>query len=294
MDALKIAETLSKSSLIPEAFRGKPGDVLIALQMGAEVGLSPMQALQGIAVINGRPSIWGDAALALVRAHPSIVSIQEEITGTAETLVATCTVTRVKRGREETTKRTFSKYDAAQAGLWGGKDPWKKYPQRMLQMRARGFAIRDAAADILKGLAFGEEQADIEPVNVTPTISVSKASSVGDQLAQIAAKVTPPAEAPSADESTGGGSDEEELPDFAAMKSADVGTFMVDTARAIGLSPAGLKEIIADFGALTKASAPAIYRRLKQLATTDGISRAAETEAVDTAAEGDGVQESLL
>ena len=61
---------MAKSELVPKAFRNKPEDVLVAIQLGTEIGFAPMQALQSIAVINGRPSVWGDGFLALIMASP--------------------------------------------------------------------------------------------------------------------------------------------------------------------------------------------------------------------------------
>jgi len=75
--ALKMAELISKSSFCPKNYIGKSGDILIAMQMGAEVGLKPMQAIQNISVINGRPSLWGDAMLALVQSHKDFDYIKE-------------------------------------------------------------------------------------------------------------------------------------------------------------------------------------------------------------------------
>ena len=61
-EATELAGLLAQSTIVPIDFRGKPGDVLVAMMMGGEVGLSPIQSLQNIAVINGRPCIWGDSA----------------------------------------------------------------------------------------------------------------------------------------------------------------------------------------------------------------------------------------
>src|SRR5438094_2447904 len=69
-EAMKLAELMAKSDLVPKDYQNKPGNVLIAVQMGAEVGLAPMQAIQSICVINGRPTLWGDGLLAVVQAHP--------------------------------------------------------------------------------------------------------------------------------------------------------------------------------------------------------------------------------
>ena len=157
--AVKFSETLASSSMVPAAFKGKPADILVAVQWGSEVGLAPMQALQNIAVINGRPALYGDALLALVLRHPEYGGHQETLEG--ET--ATCTIVRIVKGREVTTTRTFSIGDAKRANLWGKAGPWKQHPKRMLQMRARGFAIRDAFADALKGVIGREEADDLGP-----------------------------------------------------------------------------------------------------------------------------------
>lgn len=166
-EAMRFSDLLAQSDLVPPHFRGKPGNVLTAIQWGREVGLSPMQALQNIAVINGRPSIWGDAALALVRGSPVCVDVIETIEGDGEKAVATC---EARRRDAEPVIRRFSVADAKKAGLWSKQGPWQQYPGRMLQQRARGFALRDAFPDVLRGVITVEEARDIprEPIDVTP------------------------------------------------------------------------------------------------------------------------------
>ena len=157
-EAIKFSEMLSKSSMVPRAYQGKPEDILVCVQWGYEIGLAPMQALQNIAVINGKPSVYGDAAMALVLASPVCEGIEESIEdeGTPNP-VAVCIARR--KGRNPV-RSTFSVEDAKRAGLWGKTGPWTAYPKRMLAMRARGFAIRDAFADVLKGLITAEEAQD--------------------------------------------------------------------------------------------------------------------------------------
>lgn len=129
---------------------------MIAILHGMEVGLSPMQALQRIAVVNGRPTIWGDGALALVQASGLAEEVSERIDGDGpDTWIANCEVLR--RGSSLPTIRRFSVDDARRARLWGKQGPWSDYPLRMLQMRARAFALRDAFADVLGGLYLREE-----------------------------------------------------------------------------------------------------------------------------------------
>jgi hypothetical protein len=130
-------------------------DIMIAVQHGLEVGLSPMSALQNIAVVNGKPCIYGDAALALCCSHPSFLDIEETVEGN----VATCIV---KRRDRSPVVRKFSEADAKKAQLWGKQGPWTYYPSRMLQMRARSWALRDAFPDALKGLGIREEVQDYQ------------------------------------------------------------------------------------------------------------------------------------
>lgn len=178
-EAMSYAKMIAESSFCPKGMQGKPGDVLIAVQMGAEVGLSPMQALQNIAIINGRPCIWGDAALALVQVSSQYVSHREWEETTPQGLTAFCSITR--RGSEEYVK-SFSEADAKKANLWGKAGPWTQYPSRMLQMRARGFALRDKFADALKGLNIREEVEDYQdeprskvvPISTRQTIEVKQ------------------------------------------------------------------------------------------------------------------------
>jgi len=157
-EAIKFSKMLAASSMVPKQFQGKPEDILVAVQWGSEVGLPIMSALQNIAVINGKPTIYGDAALALVTAHPQYGGHQEWLDG--ET--AHCRITRLVNAEKVDTERTFSVGEAKRAGLLNKAGPWQQYPNRMLQMRARGFAIRDAFPDALKGVGIDENKGSSE------------------------------------------------------------------------------------------------------------------------------------
>lgn len=151
--ALTFAGYLADSDMVPKDFKGRPGNCLIAIQWGAELGLKPLQAMQNLAIINGRPSLWGDAVIALVRASVLCEYVIETETATA----STCTV---KRRGEPEQSRTFTDEDAAKAGLKGKQGPWSQFPKRMRQMRARAFALRDVFPDVLRGLPVAEEIMD--------------------------------------------------------------------------------------------------------------------------------------
>jgi hypothetical protein len=162
-EAMELGKLIANSSFCPTAMRGKPGDVILAIEMGAEVGLSKMQALQNIAVINGKPCLYGDGALAVAMSCAHYISHREWFEGSIEeeTLTAFCAVTR--KNSEEYIK-PFSMADAKKAGLWSKVGVWQQYPQRMLQMRARAFAIRDKFADALRGIRIAEEVQDYQVI----------------------------------------------------------------------------------------------------------------------------------
>src|SRR5208282_2831793 len=166
-EAMALAKLIASSELAPKDYKAKPGNVLIAMQLGAELGVAPMSALANISVINGRAAVWGDLALALVQTHPDYEGHKEFFEGTGDTRRA---VFQIKRKGQEWHQSTFSVQDAKTAKLWqkrgsNGQDtPWITSPDRMLAMRARGFGLRDKFADALKGLRLAEEAMDMPPV----------------------------------------------------------------------------------------------------------------------------------
>lgn len=157
-ELMHFSKIAAESGMVPRDYVGKPAAIVIACQMGAELGLAPMQSLQNIAVINGRPSVWGDTLLALVRSSPICDDVVETIEGEGSATTAVCVA--IRKGKKPVENR-FSFADAQNAGLLNKPGPWKSYPRRMLQMRARGFALRDAFPDVLRGLITSEEAQDI-------------------------------------------------------------------------------------------------------------------------------------
>lgn len=183
--ALTFSQYLADSDMVPKDYKGKPGNCLIAMQWGAEVGLKPLQALQNLAVINGRPALWGDSVIAIVRASP----LCEYVIETDDGHTATC---KVKRRGEPEQIRTFSVDDARAAGLAGKQGPWTQFPKRMRQMRARAFALRDVFPDVLRGVNIAEEARDMpvekdmgaaEVVDTPQAPAASKTESLRNKVA---------------------------------------------------------------------------------------------------------------
>ncbi len=159
-EARELAASIKTSGYAPKGM--SEIDIVLSMQYGLELGLQPMQAIQNISVINGKPSIWGDLMLALCKSHRDWEWSKE--TFCAETQTAKCVV---KRKGEPEAVSEFSMDQAKKANLAGKTGPWSQYPQRMLQMRARGFALRDAFPDALKGVISTEEARDYDRVDLS-------------------------------------------------------------------------------------------------------------------------------
>jgi hypothetical protein len=181
-----------------------------------------MQALQNIAVINGKPSVYGDAAMALVQASPVCEDIEEYFDGEGTpNPVAVCVAKR--KGRKPVVAK-FSVEDAKRAGLWGKQGPWQAYPKRMMQMRARGFALRDAFPDVLKGLITAEEAQD-DPTEERSAPAPKKSSA--NPLDTIAPISAPILEAPQPPQTIEEPPPMEEVPLEVLMQQAEEAGFEV-------------------------------------------------------------------
>ena len=183
-DMYRFAKYVIASGLAPKQF-DTPEKILVAMQYGKEINLQPMEALRSIAVINGRPSIYGDALPKLVLASGKCEIFEEWAEGKGDDWAAYC---KVKRTDMETVRtEKFSIADAKRAKLWGKSGPWTNYPQRMLKMRARAFAFRDMFSDVLAGFHTVEEVRDYEPIRpdlpkVTPISLTAELEVTGDEL----------------------------------------------------------------------------------------------------------------
>ena len=205
-EAMAFAKLMADSDLVPKDFKGKPGNVLIAVQMGAEIDLPPMQAIQNIAVINGRPGIFGDVGKAVLRSKGCKID-ERDIKEVEKTQEAWCKITRPNGESQE---RTYSVANAKTAKLWGKEGPWSTNPYRQMAWRAFWFCARDTASDMLKGLAGAEELMDYPPERVVETTAVKmpqplptidevmKQREQQKEAAQIDKAATQPQEAPPA------------------------------------------------------------------------------------------------
>lgn len=149
-DMVAKAEIMIKSGFLPKAYN-KPEAVIMACTIGAELGFSPMQSLNVINVIEGKPTLSVNACLALVQKSGGYVE-------TLELTETKCVIRVTRPGRPEHIEE-FTLVDASKAGLTG-KSNWVKMPKNMLYARAASNGIRRVYADVLSGLYTTEEMND--------------------------------------------------------------------------------------------------------------------------------------
>jgi hypothetical protein len=160
----ELARMIVLAEWAPDCYRDIDGNYLqpkieLAILHGATVGLGPIAAVHAIAVIGGTPSIWGDGALSVIE-HSGLLEdmVEDYEVDDEEGLTAICTMKRRDRPTPIVTR--FSMAMAERAGLTRSEGPWQTYPERMLRMRARSWTMRDAFADVLRGLQLREEVED--------------------------------------------------------------------------------------------------------------------------------------
>lgn len=224
-----------ESDLCPQQYRGKPKDAMIAILAGRAVGWEPIQALTAIAVINGRPSMYGDGPVGLAHASGLVDWINEwwELDGNVchepnyadlrqypDSLTA-CWQTHRKDNSEPSKPSRFSVADAKAAGLWGKRGPWVNYPKRMLVCRARAWGLRDNYADALQGISQAEEWADMHPAKAADPLEA-----IEGEVVEPAHELPPPEPAVTA-------ADKRQL-------MADVEQYLMDH----GQEPAGVVDLI--------------------------------------------------
>jgi hypothetical protein len=146
---LRLAERISKTAMVPATLRGKPDEVLAVVMYGAELGIGPMQALQQINFISGKPSAAAELLRALVmEAGHQFILVTDSTKATAR-----CR----RKDWDEWQETTFTMDDAHRANLGAG-DGWKKYPDQMLGARVTSKACRMWFADVIAGMSYTPEE----------------------------------------------------------------------------------------------------------------------------------------
>jgi hypothetical protein len=207
----KLVRGIVASGIVPDAFtykdnvrdaddtiihkKGEANEPLIIMGVlkAMELGLPPLTGLSYLLPINNRFTVWGEGATALAQSHGLIVKQTHVKVGPAMDPALELKdwpdeygheVRYWRKGQDEPYIGRYTVKDAKRAGLWmnASKQPWIKYPDRMLFNRARAFALRDGFADALSGLAIAEEVRDMtpEPIDGVEVRAISKKSALSD------------------------------------------------------------------------------------------------------------------
>ncbi len=278
-ETYRLAVAVCKAGMAPKGL-DTPEKATVAILHGLEIGMTPMAALQRIAVVNGRPTIWGDAAIGLVRGSGLCEYVRETMAGEGEQRIAKCEAKR--KGEPEAVTRTFSVADAKKAGLWNKSGPWSQFPDRMLQLRARAFALRDGFADVLGGMYLREEIDDQTPVREAP-LAAQDAPAAGQRL-------TPPpapkqiATAPAHDPDTG------EISDASNVLPADESA-QLKTGLLRQLAKCGTSAAIDGWNERAVAALPTLQPADREEVLRERDARAAEAYERERGAQADDADE---
>lgn len=164
-EAYAMATLLARAGMVPKGMTTE--QAAVAILRGLRLGMGPMESVQGISVINGRPTLWGDAMVATVKASGLLVNEKTEYLPSLKDCQGV-RYTAWRKGVDEPYVGFFSVSMAKTAGLWGKSGPWTSNPIRMLMQRARAFALRDGFADVLQGMGSAEEALDVAAQSALP------------------------------------------------------------------------------------------------------------------------------
>ena len=162
--ALRLADTICDTQIVPQALRGHPDAVVAVILQGFELGLGPMQSLRSVVMIAGTPTLKAETMRAMILARGHGYSLE------ATDDAATFKCHRREWPAERWDTFTFTMADAKRANLLG-KDNWKMYPRSMLSARVTSEAARAVFPDVVAGVSYTpEEIGDTTPASPPPTV----------------------------------------------------------------------------------------------------------------------------
>jgi len=155
-DRIEHAKIVAQSSLIPPEYRGKPADIVWAMDIGDALGVPYTQVMQSMVVARGKMTMSADLMGAVVRRAGHKLRLREDGDSVTATLI------RADDSDYEFTV-TWDKAKAQAAGLWGSRGPWQQYPRQMLRARAITEVCRQGASDALAGTVYTPEELESTP-----------------------------------------------------------------------------------------------------------------------------------
>lgn len=166
----RVANMLSKSSLVPASYQGNPQDCFIAVEMAARMNTSPIFIMQNLYVVKGKPSWAGQACMAMINACGKFRNVRHVYVGEKGTDSRGCYVTAERIADGETVNGTEINMAMAKAEGWTSNPKWRNMPEQMLAYRAAAFFARIHCPEALMGLQTTEEVIDVT-VNSTDELT---------------------------------------------------------------------------------------------------------------------------
>ena len=185
-NAQRIAKALASSQLVPKEFQGQQGlaNVLVAMEISGRMGLSPLQVMQNLHVIHGRPSWSSQFIIATINGCGRFTPLDYNITGEGDGMACQAVATEIATGKE--LKGPTVSIAMAKKEGWYSKtgSKWQSFPELMLRYRAAAFWGRVYVPEYLVGMKTQEEVIEIEAVDVSES-KKSKPAIVEEINAQI-------------------------------------------------------------------------------------------------------------
>jgi hypothetical protein len=173
--AARVANMLSKSKIVPEAYQNRPEDCFIAVELAARMNTSPVFIMQNLYVVKGKPSWAGQACMAMITACGKFKSVRHVYTGTKGTENRGCYVEAIRISDGELIQGTEVTIKMAKDEGWMSNSKWKNMPEQMLGYRAASFFARMYCPEAMMGLQTTEEIYDASPVESKPAENLAAA-----------------------------------------------------------------------------------------------------------------------
>lgn len=188
-EAIHLAKVLHASRLLPRGL-STPEAVVATIITGAELGLSPMQAIRSIHIIDGKPTMSSDLMVAMVKRHEACKFFR-----LVESSGQVATYETQRAGDPEPTRMSFSIEEAKAAGL-ASKDVWKKFAAAMLRARCASSLARTVYPDLVMGIydpdevgstpeALIGEPRDVTPPRVVPQVVIEAAQTLDATVEEV-------------------------------------------------------------------------------------------------------------
>lgn len=164
---LRAADMLSKTTMVPQSYQGKPQDCFLALEIAGRMGLSPLAVMQNMYMVKGKPSWAGQACMMLINSCGKFRDVRPVYTGAKGKDDRGCYIQAVRINDGEVVQGTEVTLKMAAAEGWATNSKWRNMPEQMLAYRAASFFARVYCPEALMGAQTVEEVEDVSSARST-------------------------------------------------------------------------------------------------------------------------------